>query len=144
MSKTVKKVVKNTANTAASKTVSKAVNKASSTTVGKIKNTFFPQVDTDTSGWLIVDGKEYEINHFSFEVRQWVDHKGQPQSEVRGSQITVTLTQTVPENIYHWAMRTQAKNGEVVFKSKTASAPLKIQFTDGYCTDLVRTVNSAL
>jgi hypothetical protein len=129
------RITNSVANNAANTVVSKVADKASS---------FFPQVDTDVNGWLTVDGREYEICQFDIEIKQWVDFKGQPQSEVRGGQILVVLTETLPESMCHWAMRTQAKNGEVVFKSKTASAPLKVQFTNGYCMDLVRSTHDKL
>ena len=115
-------------------------NKVVNKTTNKVSNSFFPQVDTDTSGWLIVDGKEYEIKHFNISFAQSGDHKGQPQSEVKGGRMLITLTQTLPDSMYYWAMKTQAKNGEVVFRSKTANAPLKVEFTNAYCVNLERDV----
>ena len=53
----------------------------------------------------------------------------------------ITLTEDLPDSMYYWAMRSQTKDGEVVFKSKTANAPLKVQFFNGYCVDLDRSIS---
>ena len=128
--------VVNTATNKVNKKVSRVANKVNN----KINSTF-PLVDANTNGWLIVDGREYEISQFNIGVRQEVDHKGQPQSDIRGGQMLIVLTEALPDSMYHWAMRTQAKNGEVVFKSQTGSAPLKVEFANGYCMNLLRTIN---
>ncbi|GHT35533.1 hypothetical protein FACS189434_13490 [Bacteroidia bacterium] len=102
----------------------------------------FPQIDSDVTAWLIVDGKEYEISQFNISFGQSVDFKGQPQSETRGGRMFVTLTEALPENLYRWAMTSAAKNGEVTFKSKTANAPLKVEFQNAFCINFARTVDT--
>lgn len=99
-----------------------------------------PQIDSDLTAWFILDGKEYEMSQFSISFGQSVDHKGQPQDEVRGGRMLVALTQTLPDNIYRWAMTSVAKNGEIVFRSKTANAPLRIEFMNGYCVNFDRLI----
>lgn len=141
-------------NRVASNATSRAVNTATNKVNSKVSrvankvnsklNTTFPLVDANTNAWLIVDGREYEINQFSIDFRQWVDHKGQPQSDMRGGKMYLVLTEVLPESMYYWAVRTHPKSGEVVFKSQTGSAPLKVEFIDGYCIDLVRTVVSGV
>lgn len=99
-----------------------------------------PQIDSDLTAWFILDGKEYEMSQFNINFDQSVDHKGQPQSEVRGGRMLVVLTQTLPESLYRWAMTSIPKNGEVVFRSKTTNAPLRVEFTNAYCVNFERRV----
>lgn len=100
-----------------------------------------PQIDSDLTAWLILDGQEYEVAQFDISFGQGVDHKGQPQSEVRGGQMMIQLPQTVPGNIYRWAMSSTPKNGEVVFRSKTTNAPLRINFINAYCVNFNRIIS---
>ena len=102
----------------------------------------FPQIDTDLEVWFIFEGKEYEVEQFSISFGQGVDHKGQPQDEIRGGRILLTLSQAVPENIYQWAMTSRMRDGKVEYRSKTASSPLKVEFVNGYCVNLERTVDA--
>lgn len=99
-----------------------------------------PQPDSDLTAWFILDGKEYEMSQFNINFDQSTDHKGQPQSEVRGGRMLIVLTQTLPESLYRWAMTSIPKNGEVVFRSKTTNAPLRVEFTNAYCVNFERQV----
>ena len=144
MSRGLNNVANNATNRVANTATSKVNNKVSRVT-SKVNNkidSFFPQVDTDTNGWLIVDGREYEIDQFNIDFVQSVDHKGQPQNEVRGGKMLVALSETLPDSMYHWAMKHQSKDGEVVFKSKTGSAPLKVVFRNAHCISLARNVGA--
>ena len=100
----------------------------------------FLQVDSDLTAWFILDGQEYEMSHFDINFAQSVDHKGQPQDEVRGGIMSITLSQTLPENIYRWGMTSIPKNGSVIFKSKTTNPPLKINFINAYCIRFNRSI----
>jgi len=102
----------------------------------------FPSVDSDITVWFILDNREYELSQFSISFGQSVDHKGQPQNEVRGGRMMLSLTQTLPDDIYKWAMTSSTKNGEVIFRSKTANAPLKIEFRNAYCTSFERSIEA--
>lgn len=99
-----------------------------------------PQIDANLTAWFILDGQEYEMSQFNISFGQSVDHKGQPQDETRGGRMLVGLTQTVPDSIYSWAMSSVPKNGEVVFRSKTTNAPLRIEFTNAYCVNFNRNI----
>lgn len=99
-----------------------------------------PQIDSDLTAWFILDGKEYELSQFSISFSQSVDHKGQPQDETRGGRMLVGLTQTMPDSIYRWAMTSIPKTGEVVFRSKTANAPLRVEFINAYCINFTRNI----
>lgn len=103
----------------------------------------FPQIDSDLTAWFILDGKEYEMGQFNISFGQAVDeHKGQPQDEVRGGKMLVGLTQTLPDSLYRWAMNSSKKNGEIVFRSKTANAPLRITFMNTYCVNFQRVITN--
>lgn len=101
-----------------------------------------PQIDTDLEVWFVFEGKEYELAQFSISFGQGVDHKGQPQVETRGGRIMLTLSESVPDNIYKWAMTSCMRDGLVEYRSKTASSPLKVEFVNGYCVNLNRLVDS--
>lgn len=99
-----------------------------------------PQIDSDLTAWFILDGKEYEMSQFNISFGQLVDHKGQPQDEVRGGRMLVALTQTLPDGMYRWAMTSSPKNGVIVFRSKTANAPLRVEFMNAYCVSFKRQI----
>lgn len=99
-----------------------------------------PKIDSDLTAWFILDGKEYEMSQFNISFGQSVDHKGQPQDEVRGGRMLVTLIQTLPDSLYRWAMTSAPKNGEIVFRSKTVNAPLRIEFMNAYCVNFQRQI----
>lgn len=104
----------------------------------------FPQIDSDLTVWFIFEGKEYEVSQFNISFGQGVDFKGQPQDEVRGGRILITLTETLPDNIYKWAMTSCMRDGAIQFRSQSSNAPLKVEFTDGYCVNFDRVVSNGL
>ena len=101
-----------------------------------------PQVDSNISVWFTFDGQEYEVSQFDISFFQGVDGKGEPQDHVRGGQMTMTLNQTLPESLYSWAMRTSTKDGKVEFRIKSGSSPMKIEFSNAYCLNFNRSINS--
>ena len=102
----------------------------------------FPQIDSDLTVWLNFEGKEFELEQLNISLGQSVDFKGQPQDEVRGGRIMLTLTETVPDSVYKWAMTSCLQSGFIEFRSKTASSPLKIEFINAYCVNLDRVISS--
>lgn len=100
-----------------------------------------PQIDSDLTAWFILDGKEYEMSQFNISFGQSVDHKGQPQDEVRGGRMLVSLSQTLPDSLYRWAMTSIPKNGEIVFRSRTANAPFRLMFMNAYCVNFDRSID---
>lgn len=101
-----------------------------------------PLIDSDLTARLILDGQEYEMSQFNISFNQLVDHKGQPQDETRGGRMLIGLTQALPESIYHWAMTSTPKNGEVVFRSKTTNAPLRVKFMNAFCVSFQRQIST--
>ena len=70
----------------------------------------FPQVDSNVNVIFCVDGDEYEVEQFKIGFHQPVDgNKNQPEGEVRGGRIMITLSQTVKNNIYGWAIKPWVK-----------------------------------
>jgi hypothetical protein len=102
----------------------------------------FKQVDTHVEAKFVLDGKEYDIEHFGINFSQETDHKGQPQHETRGGQISITLTQSVGDNIYDWGKRAdKRKDGKILFQSKTEGTVLNISFFNAGCINFKHKIN---
>lgn len=104
----------------------------------------FPQIDSNVNVVFSVDGDEYEVNQFRIGFHQPVDaNKNQPEGEVRGGRIMITLSQTVKSNIYGWAVKNWVKkSGSIVFKTGSAGVIFNVQFSNAYCISLNRLVQS--
>ena len=103
----------------------------------------FPQVDSNVNVIFSVDGDEYAVDQFKIGFHQPVDGiKNQPEGEVRGGRIMITLSQTVKNNIYGWAVKPwMKKNGAVLFKTGTSGVIFEVAFTNAYCYRLQRNLN---
>lgn len=103
----------------------------------------FPEIDTSVSVWFSLDGEEYEVNQFKIGFHQPVDpNKNQPEGEVRGGRLMVTLTQAVKSNIYGWGIKPWVKkDGAVLFKTGTSGVIFEVKFTNAYCISLSRTIH---
>lgn len=103
----------------------------------------FPQVDSNVNVIFCVDGDEYEVEQFKIGFHQPVDgNKNQPEGEVRGGRIMITLSQTVKNNIYGWAIKPWVKkNGAVLFKTGTSGVVFEVAFTNAYYYRLQRNLN---
>ena len=54
----------------------------------------------------------------------------------------ITLSQTVKNNIYGWAVKPwMKKSGAVLFKTGTSGVIFEVAFTNAYCIKLHRTIN---
>ena len=104
----------------------------------------FPQVDSNVNVIFSVDGDEYAVEQFKIGFHQPVDNlKNQPEGEVRGGRIMITLSQTVKSNIYGWAVKPWVKkNGAVLFKTGTSGVIFEVSFTNAYCVNLKRVVEA--
>lgn len=104
----------------------------------------FPQVDSNVNVIFSVDGDEYAVEQFKIGFHQPVDNlKNQPEGEVRGGRIMITLSQTVKSNIYGWAVKPWVKkNGAVLFKTGTSGVIFEVAFTNAYCDNLKRVVEA--
>ena len=104
----------------------------------------FPQVDSNVNVIFSVDGDEYAVEQFKIGFHQPVDGiKHQPEGEVRGGRIMITLSQTVKNNIYGWAVKPwMKKSGAVLFKTGTSGVIFEVAFTNAYCVNLKRVIES--
>lgn len=104
----------------------------------------FPQVDSNVNVTFCVDGDEYEVEQFKIGFHQPVDgNKNQPEGEVRGGRIMITLSQTVKNNIYGWAIKPWVKkNGVIQFKTGTSGVVFEVAFINAYCVNLKRVINA--
>ncbi|MDR0573737.1 MAG: type VI secretion system needle protein Hcp [Tannerella sp.] len=88
---------------------------------------------------LVLDGKEYAIDHYKIGFTQAIDYKGKPQHEVKGGQMSVTLEQTGDQTLYEWARKSTAlKNGKVMFRTGEVQTILLIEFENAYCVGMTR------
>lgn len=104
----------------------------------------FPQVDSNVNVIFSVDGDEYAVEQFKIGFHQPVDGiKNQPEGEVCGGRIMITLSQTVKNNIYGWAVKPwMKKSGAVLFKTGTSGVIFEVAFTNAYCVNLKRVIES--
>lgn len=103
----------------------------------------FTQVDANIEATFILDGKEYDVEHFFISFDQSVDFKGQPQHETRGGQLSLVLTQAADDIIYDWAMKaTLRKDGKIKFLSRTQGTVLEASFMNARCVKLVRSIDA--
>lgn len=106
-------------------------------------SSFFTQVDANIEAVFILDGKEYDVEHFFISFDQSVDFKGQPQHETRGGQFNIVLTQAADSAIYNWAIKsTLKKDGVLKFLSKTQGTVLEASFVNARCVKLTRTIDA--
>lgn len=96
--------------------------------------------DVNIIAELHLDGKVYELERFSTELRQTIsDRNMEPKDEVSGGTIVVTMVQ-VPDNaLLSWAASKYIrKSGEIVFKNETTTPPLRIQFEEAACINFLQ------
>lgn len=102
------------------------------------------QPDANLEVFLVLNGKEYEVVEFSTSFLQPTDTKGEPQKEVKGGKLQLSLAQFPDSQLFYWAIsRWSRYNGEIVFRNQTNTAPLKIKFFNAYCIDLHQDTNSS-
>lgn len=88
---------------------------------------------------LQLDGKEYDVCQYQIGFKQAIDFKGQPQHEVTGGQMSLTLEQMGDPALYEWARRsTSLKNGTILFQTQDTKTVLRIEFENAYCVSLTR------
>ncbi len=99
----------------------------------KAKDILLPK-DTSIDGVLLLNGKEYAIDHFEVQFQQAFDFKGEPQREVRGGLLSLTLNRVTDEQLNYWMFHNKISySGAVVFRpsSGISSPVLTIRFTNG-------------
>ena len=90
-----------------------------------------------------LDGSVYDVTKFKIGFSQALDYKGQPQHEVKGGIISLTIDAVVDDCILNWAKTsTQLKSGTVKFETLMSSPVMKVDFTDGYCINFTRVIDA--
>lgn len=94
-------------------------------------------------GKFNLDGKEYDMETFNIKFTQPIDYKGQPQHEIQGGILMISITQSADNNLYLWAKTsTMRKSGQVLFQTDLGITVLRINFSNAYCITLVRDINA--
>lgn len=99
--------------------------------------------DTSVDAKLYLNGAEYAIDSFDIKFQEAFDFKGEPQREVKGGVLTITMNQIVDEQINYWMFHRDIKySGSVVFASfsRIASPVIIIEFTNGRCARYTKSI----
>lgn len=92
--------------------------------------------DTSVDAKLYLNGKEYMIDAFDIQFKQSFDFKGEPQREVKGGLLAITLNRATDEQLNYWMFHNKVMHsGAIVFASgsRIASPVITINFTNGRC-----------
>lgn len=101
------------------------------------------QPDAHVVAYFILDGIRYEVEKFQIGFAQSADYKGQPEEEVKGGQMSITIPQAADNTLYSWAKQSVLlKDGEVVFQTDMGKSVLRISFTNAYCVSLTRQLSA--
>ena len=94
---------------------------------------------------LCIEGTEYIVGGFQMEFKQPVDYKNQPQHEIMGGQMMITISQVADKNLFLWAKTaTMLKSGEVFFRTDLGMTVMKIKFNNAYCIQLMREISDGM
>ena len=94
---------------------------------------------------LVLEGTEYIVDGFQMEFRQPIDFKNQPQHEITGGQMMITIPQVADKNLYLWAKTsTMLKSGELFFRTDLGMTVMKIKFENAYCIQLLRELSDGM
>lgn len=92
--------------------------------------------DTSVDARLILNGASYEIETFNIRFQKEYDHKGEPQQEVKGGILSMTINHIVDKQINEWMFNQSVKHsGIVTFASfsRIANPVIVIEFKNGRC-----------
>jgi len=92
---------------------------------------------------FILDEKKYDLENFEMKFVQEADFKGQPESEVKGGQLSFTIPQIADDNLYTWAKKSEMlKSGQILFQTDVGMSILRIEFENAYCVTLTRNISA--
>lgn len=92
--------------------------------------------DTSVDAKLILNGASYEIETFNIRFQKASDHKGEPQQEVKGGVLSMTINHIVDKQINQWMFNQSVKHsGVITFASfsRIANPVIVIEFKNGRC-----------
>ena len=99
--------------------------------------------DTSVDAKLLLNGKEYEIEAFNILFRKLCDCKGEPQREVKGGFLTLTINHVADKQINNWIFNQSVKHsGAIVFASfsRIANPVIVIEFANGRCAEYTKSI----
>lgn len=87
---------------------------------------------------LVVQGEEFNVRRFNWEVSQRTDALNRPEAVVQGGQLRIELDSRPSDLLHFWALDdTKQFSGEVlVLEAAGGSVRKTIEFTDAYCVGL--------
>jgi hypothetical protein len=99
--------------------------------------------DASVDAKMYLNGTEYSIDSFDIKFQKAFDFKGEPQREVKGGLLTITINQAVDKQINHWMFHERIKHsGSIVFASfsRMQTPVITINFTNGRCARYTKSV----
>ena len=102
--------------------------------------------DTSVDAKLRLNGIEYEIETFNIHFQKSYDYKGEPQNEVKGGLMRLSINHVVDQQINHWMFDRSVKySGAIVFASfsRIANPVIVIEFTNGRCAEYTKTIGQS-
>jgi len=99
--------------------------------------------DTSVDAKLMLNGQEYEIETFNIRFQKYFDHKGEPQREVKGGLMNLTINHVADKQINNWIFNRSVKHsGSIVFASfsRIANPVIIIEFTNGRCAEYTKSI----
>jgi len=102
--------------------------------------------DTSVDAKLLLNGQEYEIETFNIRFLQSYDYKGEPQREVKGGLMSLSINHVVDNQINNWMFNRSVKHsGSIVFASfsRIASPVIIIEFVNGRCAEYTKTIGNS-
>lgn len=103
--------------------------------------------DTSVVGHLVFMGQNYEIETFETEFQQPVDFKEQPQHEVKGGLLSITMKQTGNEDFNRWMFQRDIfHDGAILFvpESRISNVAIDVQFKEARCIYYEKIIGNSL
>ena len=99
--------------------------------------------DASVDAKMYLNGTEYSIDSFDIKFQKAIDFKGEPQQEVKGGLLTMTINQVVDKQINLWMFHERVKySGSIVFASfsQIENPVITMNFTNGRCARYTKSV----
>jgi len=99
--------------------------------------------DTSVDAKLLLNGQEYEIETFNIQFQKSFDYKGEPQREVKGGLMSMSINHVVDKQINYWMFHQSVKySGAITFASysRIANPVIVIEFVNGRCAEYTKVI----
>lgn len=91
---------------------------------------------------MLIGATTYPLQHFEIEFIQEIDHKGEPQSSVKGGIATVGLYTLPDVQLNGWIRNNTELSGRFLFGDKLMGYPLSIEFKQAGCLGCFVEINN--